>query len=58
MSQEDLDLGMLDKMINYYLQKNKSKLEHTHRQCVLHIIRLRLIIFHTPKNFLGRNIIE
>ena len=27
MSQEDLDLGMLDKMINYYLQKNKSKLD-------------------------------
>ena len=27
MSQQDLDLGMLDKMINYYLQKNKSKLD-------------------------------
>ena len=25
----------------------------THTQCVLHIIRLRLIIFHTPKNFHG-----
>ena len=24
-----------------------------HTQCVLHIIRLRLIIFHTPKNFHG-----
>ena len=31
---------------------------HTHTQCVFHIIRLRLIIFHTPKNFNGRNIIE
>ena len=30
----------------------------THTQCVLHIIRLRLIIFHTPKNFHGRNKIE
>ena len=27
--------------------------EHTHTQCVFHIIRLRLIIFHTPKNFHG-----
>ena len=26
-------------------------LHYTHTQCVLHIIRLRLIIFHTP-NFL------
>ena len=25
-----------------------------HTQCVFHIIRLRLIIFHTPKNFHGR----
>ena len=25
--------------------------EHTHTQCVFHIIRLRLIIFHTPKFF-------
>ena len=32
--------------------------EHTHTQCVFHIIRLRLIIFHTPKYFHGRNIIE
>ena len=32
--------------------------ENTHTQCVFHIIRLRLIIFHTPKNFHGRNIIE
>jgi len=31
---------------------------HTHTQCVFHIIRLRLIIFHTPKNFHGRNKIE
>ena len=31
---------------------------HTHTQCVLHIIRLRLIIFHTPKIFSRRNIIE
>ena len=31
---------------------------NTHTQCVLHIIRLRLIIFHTPKNFHGRNKIE
>ena len=30
----------------------------THTQCVLHIIRLRLIIFHTPKIFSRRNIIE
>ena len=36
---------------------NNAK-RHTHTQCVLHIIRLRLIIFHTPKNFHGRNIIE
>ena len=27
MSQQDLDLGMLDKMINYCLHKNKSKLD-------------------------------
>ena len=26
---------------------------HTHTQCVFHIIRLRLIIFHTPKFFNG-----
>ena len=32
--------------------------KNTHTQCVLHIIRLRLIIFHTPKNFHGRNKIE
>ena len=25
--------------------------ENTHTQCVFHIIRLRLIIFHTPKFF-------
>ena len=31
---------------------------NTHTQCVFHIIRLRLIIFHTPKYFHGRNIIE
>ena len=31
---------------------------HTHTQCVFHIIRLRLIIFHTPKYFHGRNKIE
>ena len=31
---------------------------NTHTQCVFHIIRLRLIIFHTPKNFNGRNKIE
>ena len=30
----------------------------THTQCVFHIIRLRLIIFHTPKYFRGRNKIE
>ena len=35
-----------------------SIIQHTHTQCVLHIIRLRLIIFHTPKNFHGRNKIE
>ena len=33
-------------------------LMNTHTQCVFHIIRLRLIIFHTPKNFHGRNKIE
>ena len=27
---------------------------HTHTQCVFHIIRLRLIIFHTPKFFQWR----
>ena len=27
--------------------------KHTHTQCVFHIIRLRLIIFHTPKFFNG-----
>ena len=32
--------------------------EFTHTQCVLHIIRLRLIIFHTPKIFSRRNKIE
>ena len=32
-----------------------QEFKHTHTQCVLHIIRLRLIIFHTPKNFHGRN---
>ena len=32
--------------------------KNTHTQCVFHIIRLRLIIFHTPKYFHGRNIIE
>ena len=31
------------------------ELTYTHTQCVFHIIRLRLIIFHTPKNFHGRN---
>ena len=28
-----------------------SKSQFTHTQCVFHIIRLRLIIFHTPKFF-------
>ena len=32
--------------------------KYTHTQCVFHIIRLRLIIFHTPKYFHGRNKIE
>ena len=32
--------------------------DKTHTQCVFHIIRLRLIIFHTPKNFNGRTKIE
>ena len=33
-------------------------IKSTHTQCVFHIIRLRLIIFHTPKNFHGRYKIE
>ena len=31
----------------------KKTIDHTHTQCVFHIIRLRLIIFHTPKFFNG-----
>ena len=42
---------------NINVKSTKGKI-HTHTQCVLHIIRLRLIIFHTPKNFHGRNKIE
>ena len=34
------------------IEKKRSS-QHTHTQCVLHIIRLRLIIFHTPKIFTG-----
>ena len=34
---------------------NNLAIKSTHTQCVFHIIRLRLIIFHTPKNFHGRN---
>ena len=36
--------------------KNKTRQirkKNTHTQCVFHIIRLRLIIFHTPKFFNG-----
>ena len=39
-------------------QKFREIDKYTHTQCVFHIIRLRLIIFHTPKNFNGRNKIE
>ena len=30
---------------------NQKIAKYTHTQCVFHIIRLRLIIFHTPKFF-------
>ena len=38
--------------------KSTGIAKDTHTQCVFHIIRLRLIIFHTPKYFHGRNKIE
>ena len=40
------------------LKQKYNELDNTHTQCVFHIIRLRLIIFHTPKYFHGRNKIE
>ena len=48
------------KDIFYYAIKfnHKNMPTDTHTQCVFHIIRLRLIIFHTPKKFNGRNKIE
>ena len=41
-----------------YIINCLSRHNFTHTQCVFHIIRLRLIIFHTPKYFHGRNMIE
>ena len=35
--------------------QNLNRDLYTHTQCVFHIIRLRLIIFHTPKYCHGRN---
>ena len=44
---------------NSWISDAKISLKQfTHTQCVLHIIRLRLIIFHTPKIFSRRNKIE
>ena len=36
-----------------FTEEGKEELAYTHTQCVFHIIRLRLIIFHTPKFFNG-----
>ena len=37
-----------------FLEHNQDGTFDVHTQCVLHIIRLRLIIFHTPKFFQWR----
>ena len=47
---EDL-LLWLNKYIRRILKYNSINEYYTHTQCVFHIIRLRLIIFHTPKFF-------
>ena len=53
----------IDKLFDKFSEKNHEQLsnaeikpiheKYTHTQCVFHIIRLRLIIFHTPKFFNG-----
>ena len=40
-----------DHYVDYFCIMANSN--NTHTQCAFHIIRLRLIIFHTPKNFHG-----
>ena len=56
---ELLMMRMASEKKNQEMESYKRQIDmDTHTQCVLHIIRLRLIIFHTPKNFHGRNKIE
>ena len=51
LTEQEFEFISIEKIMRTDEDPYLYKVAYTHTQCVFHIIRLRLIIFHTPKFF-------